>query len=119
MSIPFSTNVVMLNAVTADTTSEAYDVSKRQQITIQLLCSGHTSGSGAFSFDVSNDGSNWITGIAFQDAVATASTTWVTSKTLNANGSAGVYIKGGWRYIRAVVDQTTDGAYSAIMQNGG
>lgn len=119
MSIPYTTNVVALSGVTADTTSDSFDVSKRQQITVQFICANHTSGSGAFSIDASNDGTNWITGIAFQDATATASTTWVTSKTLNANGSAGAYVKGGWRFIRVVVDQTTDGTYTAIIQNGG
>ncbi len=119
MGINFSTNVKMLDAVTADTTSEAFDVSKRQQITIQFICANHTSGSGAFTVDASNDGTNWITGISFRDSKATASTTWITTVTLNTNGSAGVYVPSGWQYIRVVLDQTTDGTYSAIMENGG
>lgn len=123
MSIPFSTNVKMLNAVTVDTTSEAFDVSKRQQITIQFICASHTSGNGVFTVDATNDdlsgSTNWVTGISFRDAKATASTTWVVAETLSANGSAGIYVPGGWRFIRVAVDVTTDGAYTAILQNGG
>ncbi len=108
----------MLDGVTADTTSSGYDVSKRQQIVVLFKCADHTSGNGVFTIDGSPDGTNWVTGIAMQDVTATASTTWVTSKTLSANGTAGVYIHPGWKEIRAVVDQTTDGTYSAIMHNG-
>ena len=122
MSIQFSTNVKMLDAVTVDTTSQAFDVSKRQQITIQFLCANHSSGNGVFTVDATNDdvaNANWITGISFQDSKATTVGTWVVSSTLSANGSNGIYIPGGWRYIRVVLDVTTDGTYSAIMENGG
>lgn len=118
MSIPFTTNATAISAVGATTTSDPYDVSKRQQITVQFLASGITTGNGVFTVDASNDGTNWITGIAFQDATATASTTWVTSKTVSANGTAGAYVKSGWRLIRVKVTFTTDGVYSAIIQNG-
>jgi hypothetical protein len=122
MSIPFSTNVRMLDAVTVDTTSQAFDVSKRQQITIQLICALHASGNGIFTVDATNDdiaANNWITGISFQDSKTTTPGTWVVSSTLSANGSNGIYIPGGWRFIRISVDLTTDGAYTAIMENGG
>ncbi|MES2006911.1 MAG: hypothetical protein V4436_02250 [Patescibacteria group bacterium] len=122
MSIPYTTNVRMLDAVTVDTTSQAFDVSKRQQITIQLICANHTSGNGVFTVDATNDdvaNNNWVTGISFRDAKATASTTWVVSETLSANGNAGIYVPGGWRFIRVVLDVTTDGTYTAIMENGG
>ena len=109
----------MLDAVTITSTSEKFDVSKRQQITIEFICANHTSGNGVFTVDASNDGTNWITGISFRDAKATASTTWVVSETLSANGTAGIYVPAGWRYIRAAVAVTTDGIYTAIMQNGG
>ncbi len=108
----------MLDAVTGDTTSAGFDVSKRQQIAILFKCANHTSGNGVFSIDGSPDGANWVVGLAMQNATATTSTTYVTSITLSANGTAGVYIPHGWKEIRAVVDQTTDGVYSAIMHNG-
>ncbi len=112
----------MLDAVTITSTSEAFDVSKRQQITIEFICANHTSGNGVFSVDATNDdisANNWVTGISFRDAKATASTTWVVAETLSANGTAGIYVPGGWRYIRVVCAVTTDGTYTAIMENGG
>lgn len=78
-----------------------------------------TSGNAVWTVDASNDGTNWITGIAVQDATATASTTYVTSKTQSSNGSLGLYIPAGWRYIRVKATVTTDGAYTCIMENGG
>jgi hypothetical protein len=119
MSIQFTTNAVMLDAVTADTTSDAFDVSKRQQITVQFVCADHGSGNGIFTIDGSNDGTNWVTGISYRDAKATASSTWITSTTLSANGTQAAFVPAGFRFIRVALDRTTDGTYSAILQNGG
>ncbi len=119
MSINFTDNIVVLNAVTVDTTSATFDMSKREQATVVYTCAAHSSGSGAFSIDASNDGTNWVTGIACRDATATASGTYVTSKTLNADGSAAVEIPMGFRYYRFVVDVTTDGTYTAVVENAG
>lgn len=109
----------MLSAVTVDTTSSAFDVSKRQQITIQFVAASITSGNGVFTIDGSNDGSNWVTGISFRDAKATASDTWIVTKTLSSNSSEAAFVPAGFRYLRVSVNLTTDGAYSAILQNGG
>lgn len=119
MSLTFTDNVVMINAVTANTTSDGYDISKRSQIAIQFLAANITTGHAVFTVDVSNDGVNWITGVAFQDVTATTSSTWVTSKTLSSNGSAGVYVKAGWKLIRVNCTVTSDGSYSAIMEDAG
>lgn len=121
MSIPFSTNIAAIDASTADKTSEWIDVSKRQQICVQFVASAITSGNGVFTIDGTNDETRTaiVTGLAFQDAQATASATWITSKTLSSNTSAAGYLPGGFRYIRVKVDMTTDGTYSAIVQNGG
>lgn len=123
MSLPYTDNITAINAVSATTTSSGYDVSKRQQITVEFIAAAITSGNGIFTIDATNGdpsvAANWITGIAFQDATATASTTWVTSKTLSSIGTAGAYVKAGWRYIRVKVTFATDGAYSAIIQNAG
>ena len=119
MSIPYSDNIKVLDAVVASTTSDAYDVSKRQQILVQFIAAAISSGNGVFTIDGSNDGVNWVTGIAFQDAKATASNTWVVSKTISSNISEGAYVKAGWRFIRVVLARTTDGNYTAILQNGG
>ena len=119
MSLPYTDNLTGINAVTATTTSDGYDTSKRQQITVQFVAASVTTGNGVFTIDASNDGMNWITSIAFQDAQTTASTTWITSKTLSATGTAGAYVKAGWRFIRVKCTVTSDGSYSAIIQNAG
>ncbi len=105
--------------VTVDTTGPAIDVSKREQIVIQFSCLNHTSGNGVFTVDGSNDGAHWTTGLACQDLTATASATYVTSKTLSANGTSAVKVPAGWRFIRANVDVTTDGTYFAYLEAGG
>lgn len=107
------------SGVTVDTVGTKIDVSEREQIVIQFRCANHTSGNGVFSVDGSNDGTNWLAGLAMQDLTATASATYVTAKTLNANGSAAVKVPSGWRYLRVSVDVTTDGTYFASMELGG
>ena len=103
----FTDNVTLLDAVTATTTSATFDISKRSRVGI------------VFTVDLSNDGTNWIQMAAMQDAQATASTTWVTSKTLTANTTAGLLLpRNGWKAIRINVVRATDGAYTAIMESG-
>lgn len=123
MAIQFTNNVTLISAVGATTTSAGIDVSKRQQIVVQFIASGVTSGNGVFTIDGTNDassgGTNWTAGISFRDGTATASTTWVTSKTLNSNGSALAFVQPGFAMIRVKVSWATDGAYSAILQSGG
>ncbi len=116
----YTDNVVLLNAVTVTTTSIVQDVSMREQISLVFTCASHTSGNGVFSVDASNDGANWVTSIAMVDATSTASTTYVTSKTLSSNTSAAVYLPlFPFRYLRVVCTVTTDGAYTAVMESQG
>lgn len=128
MSLKYTDNIDLLTltspaessvGVTVDTTGTKFDVSLRSQIVVQFRCADHTSGNGVFSIDGSNDGSNWTTGLAVQDLTATASATYVTSKTLNTNSTAGVKVPSGWRFIRAIVDVTTDGTYFAYLEAAG
>lgn len=105
--------------VTVDTTGTKQDVSLRSQIVVQFVAANISSGNGIFTIDGSNDGTNWTTSLAVQDLTATASTTFVTSKTLNSNTSAAVKVPSGWRFIRAKVDLTTDGTYYAFMECAG
>ena len=114
MSLPYTDNIKVLDAVGATTTSSAYDISKRQQVTLQFITAGGTS---VFSVDVSNDGTNWITSVAFLDAKQTAVGTFVTSKSV-ASGTEGAVITPGFRFIR-VVATWTSGTATAILQNGG
>lgn len=119
MGIQYTDNITALSAVTVDTTSSAYDFSKRQQITATITAASISSGNGIFSFDVSNDATNWVTGIAVKNAVTTAQATLVTSVTLSSNTSVGVIIPAGFRFYRVVVDMTTDGSYSCVFEAAG
>lgn len=119
MALQYTNNIVALDAVVVTTTSGAHDLSLRSQITAVFTAADITSGNGVFTVDASNDGTNWVTSIAMRDATATASTTWVTSKTLNANSSAAVQIPAGFRLYRVVCTRTTDGTYSAVIEAAG
>jgi len=105
--------------VTVDTTGQKVDVSERQQITIQFRGASITTGNGVFSIDGSNDGTNWTTGLAMHDMTQTAGQTNVASVTISANGSKMVSVQPGFRYIRAVLDLTTNGTYFAALEAGG
>ncbi len=114
MAIPFTDNIKVIDAVGITTTSAGFDVSKRQQITVQFVSAAGTS---VFSIDVSNDGSNWVTGIAFLDALQTTTGTYVTSKSV-ASTTAAAIVPAGFRFIR-VVATWASGTATAIIQNGG
>ena len=119
MSLPYTDSIKLIDAVTSTTTSTAYDISKRQQVTLQFIASGITSGNAVFTVDVSNDGTNWITGVAFLDPVTTAVSVFSASQTLSANGTKGAIVITGWRLLRVKATVTTDGTYTALMQNAG
>ena len=114
MSLPFTDNVIVINAVGATTTSEAYDISKRQQVTVQFISAGGTS---VFTIDASNDGTNWITGISFLDAKATTVGTYVVSKSV-ASTTEGARVTPGFRFIR-VVATWTSGTATAVLECAG
>lgn len=115
MSIQWTDTVTALNAVGATTTSDTIDISKRQLITCQFITAGGTS---VFTIDVSNDGINWITSVAFLDAAATTGTgTYIVSKSV-ATTTAGAIITPGFRYIR-IVATWTSGTATAILHCGG
>lgn len=116
----YTDNLTLLNAVTTSTVGQAFDISKREQLGFQLTAASITSGNGVFAIDFSNDGTNWINNAALQDATATASTTYVTTKTLTSNTTAGMLVPlSPWKWVRARCNVTTDGAYSVIMESNG
>ena len=119
MSIQFSDNVKMHDAITATATSEAFDVSKRQLVSIQFICNGYHSGSGVFTIDASDDGVNWVTGISFLDAKATAQATNVVSKTITATSSEIAIVNPCYKLIRVVVTITGTDSYSVVLMAKG
>ena len=115
MATPVVSGIVF-SAKTADFTSNGISVEAYSQISFHFLAESISSGNGVFSIEGSNDGTNWITGLAFQDATATASATWVASKTLSSNTSAGGYLPTcGFKMLRVKLDMTTDGSYSCFI----
>lgn len=120
----FTTAVKMLDAVTADTTSDPVDVSERRLMSLQLTCAEHGSGNGVFTVEVTNDEdpttANWV---VYNRLTTNATNTnaqtdiGVGSVTLNSNTSVIYFIRAGdhFRYMRAKVDVTTDGEYSAVL----
>ena len=127
MSLPYTNSIDLLTGtvsessvgVTTTTTGLGFDVSKRQQIVVQFLVTGHVSGNTVFSLDGSNDGTHWTTGLACQDLTSVTETTYVTSKTISSNTSQAVKVPSGWRFIRAVATITTDGTSFAFMEAAG
>ncbi len=105
---------------TGTTHGPVQDVSMREQIGIVLTSASIAVGQIVFSVDGSNDGTNFVTGLAFVDATSTSSTTYVTSKTMTTNTTVGIYLPiFPFRYIRITGVVTTDGAYTATMQAKG
>lgn len=110
----------LLTAVTTTTTSDPSkgNVENLSMVSVQFTCTGHASGNGVFTVDISNDGINWATSVALIDAASTTPSTRVTSVTLSSNVSKMYYLGNdfGAKLIRVLCTVTTDGAYSAVLQ---
>lgn len=113
-------NVIMLDAVTATTTSSAYQVGFAKKLSIQIKATSISSGNGAFSVEVSNNGTDWTTynRITSNATNTNAQTdTRVASVTLSSNTTGMIFFPIGdtFRYIRITCTRTTDGTYSATL----
>jgi hypothetical protein len=116
----FTTVTTLLNAVAVDTTSEVLDVSMRTAISIQFVSANISAGNGVFTVQVSNDGTNFVAYNRLTDNLTNTNTqtdTRVASVTLSTNTSKIYFIPHGdyFRYMRVLVNQTTDGNYSAVV----
>ncbi len=127
MSLPFTTNINVLNGVVAtvaNTAAIAYDCSKRQLKSIQFTCADHTSGNGVFGVEVSNDGVNWVVYNRLTSNVTNTNAqtdTRVVAPTLSSNTSQIFFFPTSdlFRLIRVFVTVTTDGTYTATLQMAG
>jgi hypothetical protein len=122
MSIQYSENYTSINTISATATSEVYDVSKRQLVSIQFLCNTYSSGNGVFTINASNDGINYYP-ISFLDASATAVGTQVTSKTLSSastgSNTAIAIVNPSFRYLTVTTTITGTGTYSFTLEAKG
>lgn len=116
----FTTQFTLLDEVTADTTSQYIEIGDRSELSIQFIADDITSGNGVFTVEVSNDGVNFVQYNRLIDNITNSNVqndTRVASCTLSSNTNKMYFFAQGdhFRYIRAKVDVTTDGSYSAII----
>jgi len=118
--MPSYSTQTLLNAVTATTTSSAFEVGSATGISFQFIASAISSGNGVFTVEVSNDGTNWIAYNRLVSNVTDSNAqddTHVASVTLSSNTNAMAFIPvdDAFKFIRTIVTRTTDGTYSALL----
>lgn len=110
---------VLLNRVTATTTSRGVPLDNAGRVSLQLIATGVSSGTGTFTVEVSNDGVTWT---PYQRLISNLTGTnsqtdaYVQSKVLNATGSSMVFVSAGDTFasMRVTCTRATDGTYSAV-----
>lgn len=115
----YTNNIKLIDGVSADTTGESFHVGDREHLSIQFIASGVTTGNGVFTIEVSNDNTNWVQYNRLMDNVVNGITEGdvrVASVTLSSNTNKIYFIDHSdhFEFIRAKVDFTTNGVYSAI-----
>lgn len=106
------------SAITATATSDAEEISNLKDISIQITSADVSSGTGTISIDVSNDGTNWETDIAFINSVSTTPATRVTSLATSGDADTKFAFLGrdfSAKFIRVVCTVATDGNYTVVM----
>lgn len=111
----------VLDGVTANTTASTIpEVEDAVQLMIVINRADHSSGSSAFSAEVSIDGTNYVAYDRWIDNVAATNSqtvTRVTSKSLGGNGTDCMVMSpedvGLFKHIKVKVVETTDGTHSA------
>lgn len=112
--------IILLDAVTATTTSEPINLEEYTKVAFQFLAASISSGNGVFIVEVTMDGTNWITYNRLVDNVINSNVQGdvrVASKTISTNVSVIVFIPDAdlFKALRVKVTRTTDGAYSAFV----
>ncbi len=111
---------ILLSNVEATTTSRGVPVDNAGRLSLQLSATGVSTGTGTFTVDVSNDGTNWAPyNRLIPNLVGTNSQTdaYVASKVINATGSSMMFIPASDTFasIRVTCTYATDGTYSAVL----
>lgn len=118
--MPSYSTQTLLNAVTATTTSNAFEIGSAVGVSLQFVASAVSSGNGVFTVLVSNDGVNYI---AYNRLISNVTKTnaqtdtHVASVTLSSDTNAMAFIPASdaIKFIKVVVTRTTDGTYSANL----
>lgn len=110
----------VLNAVTDTTTAGAVNIEDAKKVMVVVKRADHSSGSSAFTAEVSVDESNYITYDRFVDNISNTngeSVSHITTKTLAGDGNDFVVMSledvGMFKDIKVTVTETTDGTHSA------
>lgn len=107
----------LLDAVTADTTSAALSVEGYSKVGFQFKAAAISAGNGVFTVEGTINGVDFVTLPLITVAANTNAQTLirVLSVTLSSNTTALVWLDThmALKAVRAKVDMTTDGAYSA------
>jgi len=116
----FGEVIKVLDDVTATTTSQAVNIEGATKVLLFYKRADHSSGSSAFSAQVSVDGSNYVNYNKWVDNVTNTNSqnpTRVSSKTLSADGVDFVTMSrgDGFKYIKVKVTEVTDGTHSAWL----
>ena len=112
------TEQVSLASVVANTNGDPVNVEGMRGIGIQLEAAAITKGAGAFTFEATIDGTNWV---KLYVLITNSTNTIIQGYTrtdlvtLNANGTTIVWLDDAFaaKAIRVVVEITSDGVYSA------
>lgn len=112
---------VLLDAVTATTTSAGVGVDNASRLSIQVFAANITSGSATFTVDVSNDATNWVAYNRLTSNVTNTNAqtdTRIASVVLNTNAGSMLFIPPGDTFnfirVKTTLNNNVGGAYSAI-----
>ena len=114
-------SVKVLDEVTATTTATTIpEIEDATKLMIVVQRADHSSGSSAFSAEVSHDGTNYVQYDRWIDNVASTNAEFPvegTTKSLAGNGNDVMIMSpedcGLYKYIKVKVTETTDGTHSA------
>ncbi len=109
----------LISAAIVTTTSAGENVENLRNISFSITSAGVSSGTGTLSIDVSNNGTDWETDIAFISSVSTTPATRVVSLATSGDADTKFAYLGadfGGKIIRVKMTRATDGNYTVIMQ---
>jgi hypothetical protein len=120
--MPRTTLIKALAAVTATTTSDAFNIENATRITLFLTRANHSAGSSAFKVQVAHsiDGTFTDFNGLIQDSTNTNAQTKVRATTITLASDTTVIASmdlehHNFRFARVVVTETTDGTHTATV----